>query len=75
MRIRHSTHPAQCRDSNTAIARFDEVDIRKFVHSDGIRSSQLVLGVTSLASGRCYLYFDLPEDHQIVHSWCATKKP
>jgi 4-deoxy-L-threo-5-hexosulose-uronate ketol-isomerase len=80
----------------TAVARFDEVDvlrlgdqstanvreIRKFVHADGIRSSQLVLGVTSLAPGsvwntmpphthdrrtECYLYFDLPEDHRIVH--------
>ena len=73
----------------TTVARFDDVDvlklgdqstanvreIRKFVHADGIRSSQLVLGVTSLAPGsvwntmpphthdrrtECYLYFDLP---------------
>lgn len=80
----------------TTVARFDEVDvvalgdqstadvreIRKFVHADGIRSSQLVLGVTSLAPGsvwntmpphthdrrtECYLYFDLPDDHRVIH--------
>ncbi|GLZ32950.1 4-deoxy-L-threo-5-hexosulose-uronate ketol-isomerase [Lentzea sp. NBRC 105346] len=80
----------------TAVARFDEVDvlhmgspetanvreIRKFIHADGIRSSQLVLGVTRLASGsvwntmpphthdrrtECYLYFDLPEDQRVIH--------
>lgn len=80
----------------TTLARFDEVDvvalgeqatanvreIRKFVHLDGIRSCQLVLGVTKLAEGsvwntmpphthdrrtECYLYFDLPEQHRIVH--------
>ncbi|TWP51402.1 5-dehydro-4-deoxy-D-glucuronate isomerase [Lentzea tibetensis] len=80
----------------TAVARFDEVDvlnmgspdtanvreIRKFVHADGIRSSQLVLGVTRLAAGsvwntmpphthdrrtECYLYFDLPADQRVIH--------
>jgi 4-deoxy-L-threo-5-hexosulose-uronate ketol-isomerase len=85
----HASHP-------TAVARFDEVDalhlgdqatsnvrqIRKFVHADGIQSSQLVLGMTTLAPGsvwntmpphthdrrtEAYLYFDLPEEHRVVH--------
>ncbi|AHH93717.1 5-dehydro-4-deoxy-D-glucuronate isomerase [Kutzneria viridogrisea] len=80
----------------TTVARFAEVDvvrlgeqstanvreIRKFVHLDGIGSSQLVLGMTTLAEGsvwntmpphthdrrtECYLYFDLPEQHRVVH--------
>ncbi|WNV91737.1 5-dehydro-4-deoxy-D-glucuronate isomerase [Umezawaea sp. Da 62-37] len=80
----------------TAVARFADVDalalgeqatanvreIRKFVHADGIRSSQLVLGMTTLAPGsvwntmpphthdrrtEAYLYFDLPSDHRVVH--------
>lgn len=85
----HASHP-------TAIARFDEVDalhlgdqstsnvrtIRKFVHADGIQSSQLVLGMTTLAPGsvwntmpphthdrrtEAYLYFDLPAEHRVLH--------
>ncbi|PRY46227.1 5-dehydro-4-deoxy-D-glucuronate isomerase [Umezawaea tangerina] len=80
----------------TAVARFADVDalalgeqatsnvreIRKFVHADGIRSSQLVLGMTTLAPGsvwntmpphthdrrtEAYLYFDLPPEHRVVH--------
>jgi 4-deoxy-L-threo-5-hexosulose-uronate ketol-isomerase len=57
-------------------------EIRKFVHADGIRSSQLVLGMTTLAPGsvwntmpphthdrrtEAYLYFDLPDEHRVVH--------
>jgi len=85
----HAAHP-------TAVARYAEVDalalgeqatsnvreIRKFVHADGIRSSQLVLGMTTLAPGsvwntmpphthdrrtEAYLYFDLPDEHRVVH--------
>jgi 4-deoxy-L-threo-5-hexosulose-uronate ketol-isomerase len=80
----------------TTVARYAEVDalrlgdqstsnvreIRKFVHADGIRSSQLVLGMTTLAPGsvwntmpphthdrrtEAYLYFDLPDAHRVVH--------
>jgi 4-deoxy-L-threo-5-hexosulose-uronate ketol-isomerase len=56
--------------------------IYKHIHADGIRSCQLVLGVTVLEPGsmwntmpchthdrrtEIYLYFDLPEDHRVVH--------
>ncbi len=80
----------------TAVARYADVEvlrlgnratsnvreIRKFIHAAGIRSSQLVVGVTTLAEGsvwntmsphthdrrtECYLYFDLPPEHRVVH--------
>jgi 4-deoxy-L-threo-5-hexosulose-uronate ketol-isomerase len=85
----HATHP-------TALARRAEVDttdlgeqahanvrtIRKYVHAGGVRSCQLVLGITTLAEGsvwntmpchthdrrtEVYLYFDLAETERIVH--------
>jgi 4-deoxy-L-threo-5-hexosulose-uronate ketol-isomerase len=54
----------------------------KYVHADGVRSCQLVLGVTVLQKGsmwntmpchthdrrtEVYMYFDLDPDHRIVH--------
>ncbi|GAA3431522.1 5-dehydro-4-deoxy-D-glucuronate isomerase [Kutzneria kofuensis] len=85
----HASYP-------TAVARFDEVEfaqlgeqaganvreLRKYIHADGIKSSQIVVGVTKLADGsvwntmpphthdrrtECYLYFDLPAEDRIVH--------
>lgn len=56
--------------------------IYKYIHLDGIRSCQLVMGVTVLEPGsmwntmpchthdrrtEVYLYFDLPRDERIVH--------
>jgi 4-deoxy-L-threo-5-hexosulose-uronate ketol-isomerase len=56
--------------------------IYKHIHADGVRSCQLVLGVTMLEPGsmwntmpchthdrrtEIYLYFDLPQDHRVVH--------
>lgn len=57
-------------------------ELRKYVHPAGISSCQLVMGVTELAEGsvwntmpahthdrrtECYLYFDLPAEHRVVH--------
>ncbi len=56
--------------------------IHKYIHAEGVRSCQLVMGITSLAPGsvwntmpchtharrsEIYLYFDLPADHVILH--------
>jgi 4-deoxy-L-threo-5-hexosulose-uronate ketol-isomerase len=56
--------------------------IDQFIHADGVRSCQIVLGVTTLHPGstwntmpahthdrrtECYLYFGLPETGRIVH--------
>jgi 4-deoxy-L-threo-5-hexosulose-uronate ketol-isomerase len=55
---------------------------QKYIHLDGIRSCQLVMGVTVLEPGsmwntmpchthdrrtEVYLYFDLPRDERVVH--------
>ncbi len=57
-------------------------ELRKYVHPAGITSDQLVMGVTELAEGsvwntmpahthdrrtECYLYFDLPAEHRVLH--------
>jgi 4-deoxy-L-threo-5-hexosulose-uronate ketol-isomerase len=56
--------------------------INQYIHEDGIKSCQIVMGVTQLHAGsmwntqpahthdrrtECYLYFDLPEDARVVH--------
>jgi 4-deoxy-L-threo-5-hexosulose-uronate ketol-isomerase len=56
--------------------------IDQYIHADGVRSCQVVLGVTTLHAGstwntmpahthdrrtECYLYFGLPESERIVH--------
>ncbi|NHD16096.1 MULTISPECIES: 5-dehydro-4-deoxy-D-glucuronate isomerase [unclassified Actinopolyspora] len=76
---RHAdTVPAKLGDPATANVR----ELRKYVHPDGIHSCELVMGVTELAEGsiwntmpchthdrrtECYLYFDLPEEHRVIH--------
>ncbi|MEV5966901.1 5-dehydro-4-deoxy-D-glucuronate isomerase [Kribbella sp. NPDC051952] len=56
--------------------------IDQYIHADGVRSCQIVLGVTTLHAGstwntmpahthdrrtECYVYFGLPETERIVH--------
>lgn len=56
--------------------------LNRYIHPDGIRSCQIVMGVTQLHPGsmwntmpahthdrrtECYLYFDVPEDARVVH--------
>jgi 4-deoxy-L-threo-5-hexosulose-uronate ketol-isomerase len=85
----HAVYPTQ-------LARADELtpvklgsaeganarEIKKFIYLDGIRSSQLVMGYTQLASGsvwntmpshthnrrsEIYFYFDLSEGERVIH--------
>jgi 4-deoxy-L-threo-5-hexosulose-uronate ketol-isomerase len=56
--------------------------IRKYIHPDGIKSCQLVMGMTTLATGciwntmpvhtherrmEAYFYFDIQDDHVVFH--------
>ena len=56
--------------------------LHQYIHENGVRSCQIVMGVTELHPGsmwntmpahthdrrtECYLYFDLPEDARVVH--------
>jgi 4-deoxy-L-threo-5-hexosulose-uronate ketol-isomerase len=60
----------------------NEREITRLIHLDGVRSCQLVMGFTRLASGsvwntmpphthmrrsEVYLYFDIPEGERVVH--------
>ncbi len=60
----------------------NERTINQYIHRDGVRSCQVVMGVTELGSGsmwntmpahthdrrtECYLYFDLASEHRVVH--------
>ena len=56
--------------------------LNQYIHENGVRSCQIVMGVTTLHPGsmwntmpahthdrrtECYLYFDLPEDARVMH--------
>lgn len=56
--------------------------LNQYIHENGIRSCQIVMGVTELHPGsmwntmpahthdrrtECYLYFDVPEDARVIH--------
>jgi 4-deoxy-L-threo-5-hexosulose-uronate ketol-isomerase len=70
--------PTEMGDQTTANRR----TIYKYIHADGIKSCQLVMGLTVLASGsvwntmpahvhtrrmEAYFYFDVPEQHRVFH--------
>ncbi|MGW0891966.1 5-dehydro-4-deoxy-D-glucuronate isomerase [Saccharopolyspora sp. NPDC002578] len=85
----HAAHPTRvARHADTEPARLGAQatanvrELRKYVHTAGIASDQLVMGVTELAEGsvwntmpahthdrrtECYLYFDLPAEHRVLH--------
>jgi len=70
--------PVQLGDTTTSNKR----TIYKYIHLDGIKSCQLVMGLTMLENGsvwnsvpphthtrrmEVYFYFDVPEQHQVFH--------
>jgi 4-deoxy-L-threo-5-hexosulose-uronate ketol-isomerase len=70
-----STHPGSKKDCN-------ERTINKFIHPDGVKSCQLVMGLTELAEGsvwntmpahthqrrsEVYLYFNIDKDSLVLH--------
>lgn len=65
-----------------SIQNSNDRTIHRFIHADGIQSSQLVMGMTQLKTGNmwntmpahvhprrmeAYMYFDLPEDAVVIH--------
>jgi 4-deoxy-L-threo-5-hexosulose-uronate ketol-isomerase len=85
----HASHPTQAIAPAAAAAvqlgsmeKSNRRTIRKYIHPDGVRSCQLVMGMTTLEAGsvwntmpththprriEAYLYFDLPEDEVVLH--------
>jgi 4-deoxy-L-threo-5-hexosulose-uronate ketol-isomerase len=87
----HADHPTALVRRSDAEAGASEIGaaerascrrIARYIHLEGVRSAQLVMGVTSLAQGsvwntmpphthhrrtEVYLYFDLPADAVVVH--------
>ncbi|MFF2388023.1 5-dehydro-4-deoxy-D-glucuronate isomerase [Agromyces sp. NPDC058104] len=82
----HPTRLVRLQDANTTqtgdAATANRRTVYKHIHADGVRSDQLVLGITALEPGsvwnsmpphthdrrtEVYLYFGLPEGHRIQH--------
>jgi len=85
----HTTHPTQLvlKGQGTVRELGDQLtsnrrSLNQYIHENGIRSCQIVMGVTELHPGsmwntmpahthdrrtECYLYFDLPEDARVIH--------
>jgi 4-deoxy-L-threo-5-hexosulose-uronate ketol-isomerase len=85
----HATHPTtQAKKSQAAAVQLGKPEtcnqrtIYKYIHPDGIKSCQLVMGFTQLASGSAwntmpahthtrrsevYLYFDVPAEARVFH--------
>jgi 4-deoxy-L-threo-5-hexosulose-uronate ketol-isomerase len=85
----HSAHPTtlvRAADANAnelgSAERANRRRIARYIHAEGVRSCQLVMGVTTLEPGsvwntmpphthsrrsEIYLYFDLPDDAAVMH--------
>lgn len=85
----HTVHPSGVRAPHEArviaLGSQEEANrrrIHQYIHTEGLRSCQLVMGFTELEAGsvwntmpphtherRCetYAYFDLPEPHRLIH--------
>lgn len=85
----HQTYPAQKMTKDEAspgtmgaIETANERTIYRYIHLDGLKSCQLVMGLTILKTGsvwntmpahthtrrmEAYFYFDVPEEHRVVH--------
>lgn len=85
----HAEHPTHLMKPEDALpAELGSLDnnnhrvINKYIHMDGIKSCQLVMGITSFKKGsiwntmpphlhdrrmESYFYFDLPQDQRIIH--------
>lgn len=85
----HQTYPSQVMKNSEATPAAmgspetsNERTIYKYIHEDGIRSCQLVMGLTILKTGsvwntmpahthnrrmEVYLYFDVKEEHRVFH--------
>ena len=85
----HAAHPtALAREADAfhgelgSSVQANKRHIRRYIHRDGVRSAQLVMGVTTLEPGsvwntmpchthhrrtEIYLYFDLPHDAVVLH--------
>ena len=75
---KEETSPVSLGETKTANRR----TIYKYIHADGIKSSQLVMGLTILEEGsvwntmpahthtrrmEAYFYFDVPKDQRVIH--------
>ena len=87
--LSHATHPAELVTADKAhmtemgtMERANRRRIYRYIHADGAKSGQLVMGVTVLEPGsvwntmpahtharrtEVYLYFDLPSDSVVIH--------
>ncbi len=85
----HTAYPAALVNPGEGVIRElgDQVTsnrrtLNQYIHEDGVRSCQVVMGVTTLHPGsmwntmpahthdrrtECYLYFDLPEEARVIH--------
>jgi 4-deoxy-L-threo-5-hexosulose-uronate ketol-isomerase len=85
----HTTHPTQLvlQGQGTVRELGDQLTsnrrtLNQYIHANGVRSCQIVMGVTELHPGsmwntmpahthdrrtECYLYFDVPDDARVIH--------